>query len=739
MPRAALYTLVLASGLAGLTWEVLWQHHASLALGVSAGGTAITLACTMGGLAIGSWGMGAWLRRRRVRALRAYAVLEVVVGLAGALLAAGFGLVSTIDTAVWRQSPALAPAVQVLCVALALGPPTIAMGATVPLFRVLAPAHRTSVARLYALNTAGAALGVLGAAFLLLPALGVDLTAALASVLNLAVAVVAWLAAGPVSTGAGEGDTAAPGWARAVAFATGFATFALEVAWFRSLRAAFQSTTDSFALILFAVLLPLAIGARLAVALGTERRTLARTLLVAGVAVLLAAPLVERFDAVALWGQGYWSRTGLRAGLSLLVLGPPVLVIGVALPWLLERQPDARAVGQLYAFNTLGAVAGSLLAAWVVLPGLGATRTAWLVGVGLGATALFVGAPVRRAVPALVVALAVAFVTESGVGRLRVQGAHLADHTVLASREGPDATVSVIAHQGGVRELVIDGFQTSGEAQTGHYMRWMGHLPPLLHPNPRDGLVICFGTGQTANAVRREGLGHVDIVDVSEAVLGLAPLFPSNEGVLDAPGVETHVMDGRAWLRRTQRRYDVVTLEPMAPTFAGTNALYSRRFYELMAARLRPGAVVAQWLPFHIVTLEESVAIAATFTAVFPDAALWIDPHDHTGILLGRHGLPPDTPWRWPGLARPGVRDLAPAAVRSALRLTGDAMTRYATLGEVVTDDNQLLAYGSGRRDIWRYGSNDTAHEANLHLVSRVANQRAGRGIPGRGGRPGSR
>ena len=39
-------------------------------------------------------------------------------------------------------------------------------------------------------------------------------------------------------------------------------------------------------------------------------------------------------------------------------------------------------------------------------------------------------------------------------------------------------------------------------------------------------------------------------------------------------------MDGRTWMRRTDKEYDVITLEPMPPTFAGVNNLYSLEFYQ---------------------------------------------------------------------------------------------------------------------------------------------------------------
>jgi spermidine synthase len=210
------------------------------------------------------------------------------------------------------------------------------------------------------------------------------------------------------------------------------------------------------------------------------------------------------------------------------------------------------------------------------------------------------------------------------------------------------------------------------------------------------------------------------VVELDAAVLGLAPFFPSNRNVLGDARVHTTVMDGRAWLRRTRHRYDVVTLEPMSPEFAGTNALYSVEFYRLMAARLNPGAVVAQWVPFHIVPPSAAGSITAAFTAVFPDALLWIDPRDRTGILLGRQaGSPEPLGLRWPGLARPALgRDLPPAVIQASVRLEGAAVARYARLGVPVDDDNQLLAYGGLPAQRFRLGARMA--RLNLELVEKV-------------------
>jgi hypothetical protein len=242
----------------------------------------------------------------------------------------------------------------------------------------------------------------------------------------------------------------------------------------------------------------------------------------------------------------------------------------------------------------------------------------------------------------------------------------------------------------------------------------------ILHPAPARALVICFGTGQTANAVRLEGPEALDIAELNPSVLRDAHFFDANQHVLDDPRVHSIVMDGRAWLRRTHHHYDVVTLEPMPPNFAGVNSLYSREFYQLVAARLNAGGVVAQWLPIHLLSVHDAVAIAATFQDVFGEALLWFDPVDQTGILVGRIGpTSGDFGQQWPGFARSGVsRDMDEAAVRRRVALAPPGVARYAQLGELVTDDNQLLSYGPKRHR--EYLVTEDMMGANLAVVARV-------------------
>ena len=726
-PPLALFAAVTLSGAAGLTWEVLWQHHATLALGASAFGAAITLASLMAGLGIGAVAAQSQLRQGRIaRPLAGYGLCELVIGAGGLLVAPALAAVSQIDTHLYASSPALAPLAQCLGIALSLLIPSAAMGATLPLLAAQADRAGTRIGWLYALNTLGAVLGVVAATFLALPALGVRGAERLAAGVDAAVAIWAIRSAGAVAVSrAGPSQAGRPPLGvLALSALSGACIFTLEVSWFRSIRAAYESTTESFAIVLAAFLGSLALGAGIAVPLQRRfPRALPAVLTLAAAGVLCATPLVDQLDRFTPDPGGSLVAQLARLGTVFAILVLPVTTQGLVFPWLLERHAPQAATGSLYAANTLGAVAGAMLAGFWLLPWIGATHTSWLAAApyALAAGALVEGRRARVALLAATAAgLLVAIAASGGTARQRVQG-FAADQDfrqVLYVAEGPDSTVWVtIEARTAMRKLVIDGFAASGEGIGEHYMLWMGHLPALVTPRLERALVICFGTGQTANAVRQHSPGRLDIVDLSAGVFRAAPLFPSNQRVLEDPRVRATVMDGRAYLRRhPEAVYDLITLEPMPPNFAGTNALYSLEFYQLLRARLSERGVAAQWVPFHLLAPEHMRAIAATFLAVFPHSRLWIDPVGQTGILVGAsHPFEIGT--------SPTPLDLSPEQIEQAFWLDEDGVKRLASGAPLVTDDNQLLAYGKERFERYQRGRRwgHRMHAANLAAVRAAA------------------
>ena len=203
------FAVFLLSGVAALTEVVGWFKYLTLTFGATTSATATLVAVFMGGLAIGS-ALAARTAPRVRQPARVYAVLEAGVALIALATPALFSLV---DRGYVLAFPSVAGrpgallAVRLLLATVALLPPTVLMGATLP---VLArsvegrgAAGRPSAA-LYAVNTAGAVAGVALAGFVTIPRIGLWATLAASACLSLAAALLAMLASGSFAPGAAE-------------------------------------------------------------------------------------------------------------------------------------------------------------------------------------------------------------------------------------------------------------------------------------------------------------------------------------------------------------------------------------------------------------------------------------------------------------------------------------------------------------------------------------------------------
>jgi spermidine synthase len=207
--------------------------------------------------------------------------------------------------------------------------------------------------------------------------------------------------------------------------------------------------------------------------------------------------------------------------------------------------------------------------------------------------------------------------------------------------EGVNEVVAVTEVPGEGRRLWTNGHPMSATTRlTQRYMRVFAHLPLLSLERPERVLVICFGVGNTAQAASlHPSVRRLDVVDLSRQVLAHADYFSAaNGGVLRDPRVSVYVNDGRQHLRmRPAAAYDLITLEAPPVALAGVGSLYSREFYELARARLRPGGYVSQWLPVAQVPPETTLAMIGAFLAVFPQAVL-LSGADAELILMGVNG-----------------------------------------------------------------------------------------------------
>jgi predicted membrane-bound spermidine synthase len=700
--RRLLYALFFCSGISGLVYQVVWVRHFANVFGNTVYSASVVTAVFMSGLGVGGYVTGRWADRlyaaRATAPLEAYAKFEVLIALFGALLALIFPHLEPLSTSIsqyaagahgWMEISAGSSIVRCVVAVVLLAPVTALMGGTLTLLiRHVVGAEVGSsgfrIGMLYAMNTAGAALGCLLTDFLLVPSLGLMATQEIAVVFNLVAAVGArWLASQPVAEVARPAPPTDDGAAglrpiagiAAALFFTGFAGMGFELVWLRHFISVLGPFRFVFSLLLAVILVGMWAGSALAAVV--ERRVRRPAALFAAAQVLLvvvalaALRSLERVDvanatrAAEMWGDaqgGVWRSVAAYWSIArpvLLGCGLPAVLMGSAFPLANAHAQRASSVvgvraGFLYLVNTLGAVVGSILCGLVLLPAVGTQKTVLVVAafavaslVPLAASIGFSAADGARRTTASLCALAAVGVVALGAWA-RQPSDWLLLKVILtppgskrvAVSEGIGETI-VVVERGTDRILLVNGFPMSGTSRDSQrYMRLFVHMPLLLSERPRESLVICFGVGNTLSAMLlHDSLERVDLVDVSKHVLEQANYFRStNHGAIEDPRVHVHVNDGRQHLRmKAPQSYDLVTLEPPPLPHAGVAGLYSREFYELVRSRLRPGGMMTQWLPMHQLTTEATRAVIRAFIDVFPTSVLLSGARTEF-ILLGVNG-----------------------------------------------------------------------------------------------------
>jgi spermidine synthase len=303
----------------------------------------------------------------------------------------------------------------------------------------------------------------------------------------------------------------------------------------------------------------------------------------------------------------------------------------------------------LYLTNTLGAVAGSLTAGFVLLPfvGIQGSAAALAIVAILGLVPLHLatrtGLPAQRITlgsSLLVGGAAILLWLLLPAGSVVARALPLpAPHERLISlREGLTEVISVTETPGTGRTLITNGHPMSSTRRLSQrYMRALAHIPLLAMDRPEAVLVIGFGVGNTTHAATlHPSVRRVEIADLSKDILDYAGYFSdANRNVLRDKRVAVYVNDGRHHLQmQPPASYDLITLEPPPIGYAGVAALYSREFYGLARSRLKSGGYLSQWLPAYQVPSETALAMIRAFIDVFP-AAILISGAESDLLLLG--------------------------------------------------------------------------------------------------------
>lgn len=657
------------TGAAGLIYQVVWFRTLMRVFGSTVYATSTLVASFMAGLALGAWFFGRIIDRRRAPLIW-YALLEFAIAGAALLLPLAFDATIPLLRSVYGSfgdGSTLIAVRAALSFAILLVP-TCFMGATFPILTVLATRRDGQLAKnvghLYTLNTAGAVLGTLVTGIVLIGTFGENASVGCAVALNVIVASIALYLHGRLA-GDEEEEAAHPA-PQVLAFsippaarrvvlmvfaASGATALAYEVIWTRQLLFFLGTSVYAFSVMLALYLTGIAAGSAIATrriekvedpvgAFGLLEITLG---IVSIVVLYLLVPANWVYDSTNRWIRYLGGM--LAAGVLVL---PATLLLGAIFPmaaraYAAGRSDVGAAVGRAYATNTFGAIIGSLLAGFFLIPAVGTTRAiAILAAVNvLGGVVLLANSSRWRArvIPALLASAAVLVLAVVPLLRTdpfyRVMEDRLAfkypqNTGIKWHHEDATATVTVFetAPPGGAikKHLWVNGVgMTALLTDT----KVMAHLPMLVGPDMAPGetrkmLVICFGMGTTVRSALLWPDTEVDTLELVPGVVDALRFFHADaEEIIANPNFDVHVGDGRNWLLLSGEKYDVISVDPSPPIFsAGTVNLYSQEFMQLAKDALTEDGLAMFWVS-SAVTPDEFKMLMSTFRSVFPEGTVW--------------------------------------------------------------------------------------------------------------------
>ncbi|MFT5441798.1 MAG: spermidine synthase [Myxococcota bacterium] len=757
MQRNASFSLLLVcfflSGLAGLIYQTAWTREFAFVFGTSNLAVATVLAAYMAGLAAGA-AVAARYAHKITRPLLTYGVLELGVGLSAlgvpfaihgsqALYVGLLGGQPGLD----GSSGLLTASFYMVCSFAILMVPTAMMGATLPLL-VRHSVHSDEdisgrIGLLYSINTAGAVVGTMFAAFVLLPNIGLRQTILVAAFFNLLVFVAAWLLArsaggefvAPEATQSEEATRATSTnsakdasdrrarWILPLIFGSGLISFTYEVLWVRLLEHLLGGSVYAFSTMLASFLLGITLGAAVASRVGTTRARAALGFGIAqlGIAVLslaafAAVDVIPDFtDNLTRLG---WPKLLVDWATSTITLFPSATLIGATFPFavriLARDEADAgQASAVVYAVNTLGSVVGSIGAGFFIIPLLGYAGTLIAcVAVNLLlalATALtIVEQHARRLQVSAVIALLVLAVAPpdqpwkilrySAIG----SGANVTDKVEYLG-VGRAATVLVLkspAHwylrtngnpEGRISPLGVRHNQAN-------VARWLGGLPSLARPNAETMLVVGFGGGVALETIPPT-IKQVDVIELEpEVIAGNQAIGETRwRDPLKDPRITVHLDDARNALTLTDQRFDAIVSQPSHPWSAGASHLYTQEFFELAQEHLNPNGVFVQWIGLSFVDEALFRTLLATLIEVYGHVQVYA-PAGNTGVLF----LASDTPFDTVAAAKEIVAKVpngelehlgvySPEDVLTSMLLDDDGVRELARGAELNRDDHNIM------------------------------------------------
>lgn len=663
----------LLSGFAALLYQTAWMRQFSTVFGTSELAVATVLSAYMGGLALGAALAGKFIGRVK-RPVFTYGVLEAAVAGSALMVPVFLSLAGWAYASILGGQPeppdasGLGQSLFYFVVAfVVLATPTACMGATLPLLTRYAVTSDqqigSRIGALYAINTAGAVLGTLFAAFLLLPALGLFGTVCFGVFVNLLVFVLAVLIARHAKEEAVEEDIShsvaaesalqnlsedsapelatdhtdlsawfGPKYILPIMLFSGTTAFVYEVLWTRLLSHILGGSVAAFATMLASFLSGIAIGSAIASRIAVTSKRSVQAFVIVQAAIAFTSMAIYQWLHLAIPAEEGLSG---NIGIAIAILLPATLFIGATFPLAVRIYTTsvagaANSSAQVYSWNTLGAIFGAAFAGFFLIPALkyeGTIKVVVLTNIFLGLITALLITRIRLWYSA---AMALTF-----MGLLFIYNPSMPEQILRTSPIDDRASGEILFYEVGRSSTVLMtrdngsiGLRNNGLPEAGSSLRGsppqkstqraLATLPSMIRPDAESMLIVGFGGGNAINGVS-PSVTEIDVIELEPKVITANELAGDIRELdpLADPRVSIYINDARSALSLTTKTYDAIISQPSHPWTAGASHLYTKEYMQLAAEHLTEDGVFLQWMAGQFITESLLRSLCATMLDVF--------------------------------------------------------------------------------------------------------------------------
>ena len=639
--RRVLFFLFFLSGFSGLVYQVVWTRMAFASFGIITPVLSVVLSVFMSGLALGSWAGGRLIApltsKTGLSAAFFYAGAEFLIGLGAFAVPKLFAVSEHLLLPTGQMDSAGYLFLSALALGISIFPWCVCMGTTFPFMmayvRERESGNTGSFSFLYLANVLGAMGGTFCTAILFVESLGFDHTLWVAAAGNFTIAFISGCLgyeqqqqAKTLQVANTEVKTTIPAetvpnpaanrFYHFILFSTGFIVMSMEVVWTRAFAVALKTQVYSFASIVFTYLGATFVGSMIYRWDRRRNRVKSKAMLFALLAIAAFLPIAANDPRIV--KQFFWMAS-IDPRSALILLGsicPFCALLGYLTPSLIDESSagQPRRAGQVYAINVLGCILGPLASCYLLLPLVSERCALALLGIPFIAFWLMVWKSQARGqrigfALALTATLAWCACFSEDFEDWLLKNTQ---HVVIRH----DYAASVISFDtGGTKSLLVNGM---GMTTLTPITKFIADLPLAFHEGkPKSILVICFGMGTTYRSALSWGIDTTVVELVPSVTKAFGFYHADAEKCANDPNGRIIIDDGRRYLSRCARKFDVIVVDPPPPVeAAGSSLLFSRDFYELAKQHLNTNGIVQMWFPGGEVLTAQ--AVTRSFAESFP-------------------------------------------------------------------------------------------------------------------------